>query len=42
MSAKIRASKADQVKCSLRDSGRFASDQGAIWGEIQDLVQGLT
>ena len=41
MSAKIRSSKADQVKCSLRDSGRFASDQGAIWGEIQDLVQGF-
>jgi hypothetical protein len=41
MSSKIRASKADQVKCSLRASGRFASDQGAIWGEIQDLVQGF-
>ena len=41
MSSKIRASKADQVRCSLRDSGRFASDQGAIWGEIQDLVQGF-
>jgi hypothetical protein len=41
MSSKIRASKADQVRCSLRDSGRFASDQGAIWGAIQDLVQGF-
>jgi hypothetical protein len=41
MSAKIRAGKADQVKCSLRHSGRFASDQGAIWGQIQDLAQGF-
>jgi hypothetical protein len=41
MSSKIRSSKADQVKCSLRDSGRFASDQGAIWCDIEGLVQGF-
>jgi hypothetical protein len=38
MSSKIRASKADQVRFSLKASGRFASDQGAIWGDISDLA----
>jgi len=38
MASKMRASKAEQVKFSLRTSGEFASDQGAIWGEIRDLL----
>lgn len=41
MSSKIRASKSDQVKCSLRAAGWFTSDQDAIWSEIQDLLQGF-
>ncbi|MGE5258375.1 MAG: ARPP-1 family domain-containing protein [Hyphomicrobiales bacterium] len=38
MSSKMRGSKAEQVKFSLKASGRFASDQGAIWEDISDLA----
>ena len=40
MSSKIRASKADQVSFSLKASGRFSSDQGAIWSDIENLAMG--
>ena len=40
MASKMRASKAEQVQFSLKTSGRFESDQGAIWSEIRDLAHG--
>jgi flavodoxin len=41
LSAKIRASKAEQVKHSLKTEGLFSSDQGAIWSKIGELADCL-
>ena len=34
MAPTMRAMKAQQVNCSVRQSGEYTSDQGAIWNEI--------
>jgi len=36
MSAGLRAMKSEQVQFSLRSSGDYRSDQGAIWNEISE------
>jgi len=36
MSAGLRAMKSEQVQFSLRSSGDYSSDQGAIWNEISE------
>jgi len=41
MSSKLRARKADQVKFSLKNSGRFSSDQGAIWNQVEKMAMNL-
>ena len=41
MASKLRASKADQVKYSLRNSGKFRSNQGEIWNEVSELALNL-
>jgi len=38
MASKLRASKADQVKFSLRNSGKFRSNQGEIWNDVSELA----
>jgi hypothetical protein len=38
MASKLRASKANQVKSSLKTSGRFSSDQSAIWNQVERLA----
>ena len=38
MVSKLRARKADQVKFSLKNSGRFSSDQGAIWNQVERMA----
>ena len=37
LSYKIRGKKAASVSNSLREGGNYASDQGAIWNDIQEL-----
>lgn len=41
LSGKIRASKAEQVKHSLKTEGLFSSDQGVIWSKIGELANCL-
>ena len=41
MSSKLRARKADQVKSSLKQSGKFRSNQGEVWHEIENLAMNL-
>ena len=36
MPSRLRAMKAEQVQYSIRASGEFRSDQGALWDEISD------
>ncbi len=36
MSAELRAMKAVQVQNAVRESGRFRSDQGALWDKIEE------
>ena len=36
MSSELRARKAEQVNCSVRSSGEFRADQGAIWDGIAE------
>jgi len=36
MSSSMRAMKSEQVRSSLRSSGNFVADQGAIWDEISE------
>ena len=36
MPSRLRAMKAEQVKQSIRSSGEFRSNQGALWGEISE------
>ncbi len=36
MPSRLRAMKAEQVKHSIRASGEFQSDQGALWNEISE------
>lgn len=36
MSAELRAMKAGQVHSAVRESGRFRSDQGALWDKIEE------
>ena len=38
MASKLRARKAGQVKHSLKNSGKFHSDQGAIWNSISEMA----
>jgi hypothetical protein len=38
MASKLRARKADQVKSSLKRSGRFLSDQSAIWNQVEKMA----
>jgi hypothetical protein len=38
MASKLRARKADQVKSSLKRSGRFLSNQSAIWQDVSELA----
>ena len=38
MASKLRASKANQVKSSLKTSGRFCSDQSAIWNQVEKMA----
>jgi hypothetical protein len=38
MASRLRASKADQVKFSLKNSGRFSSDQSAIWNQVEKMA----
>ena len=41
MASKLRARKADQVKFSLKNSGRFRSDQSAIWNQVEKMAMNL-
>jgi hypothetical protein len=38
MASKLRARKADQVKFSLKNSGKFSSDQSAIWNQVENMA----
>jgi hypothetical protein len=38
MAGTLRAHKANQVKFSLKNSGRFSSDQGAIWNQVEKMA----
>ena len=38
MAGTLRAHKAEQVKFSLKNSGRFSSDQGAIWNQVERMA----
>ncbi|MGD1987399.1 MAG: hypothetical protein PVH74_15155 [Desulfobacterales bacterium] len=38
MSSKLRASKADQVRYSLGNSGKFRSNQAEIWNDVEELA----
>jgi len=42
MASKLRASKADQVKSSLKNSGKFRSDQSAIWDDVEKMASNLS
>jgi hypothetical protein len=41
MASKLRASKADQVKNSLRSSGKFRSNQGEVWDGIENMAMNM-
>jgi hypothetical protein len=41
MSPKMRAGKSDQVRFSLKMSGNFTADQGAIWNDITEKAERL-
>jgi hypothetical protein len=41
MPSKLRACKAKQVKSSLKRSGKFRSNQSAIWDDVEDLALNL-
>jgi hypothetical protein len=41
MASKLRARKADQVKFSLKRSGKFRSNQGEVWNEIEHMAMNL-
>jgi hypothetical protein len=38
MASKLRARKADQVNFSLKNSGKFSSDQSAIWNQVEKMA----
>jgi hypothetical protein len=38
LSSKMRASKAKQVKSSLKRTGKFRANQNAIWNDVQELA----
>ena len=38
MASKLRAHKAAQVKQSLKHTGRFSSDQSAIWNQVEEMA----
>ena len=41
MASKLRARKADQVQSSLKRSGKFISNQSAIWDDVSEMAMNL-
>ena len=41
MASKLRARKADQVKSSLKRSGKFISNQSAIWDDVSEMAMNM-
>ena len=39
MSSNLRAMKSQHVNCSVREEGKFQTDQGALWDEISEKAQ---
>jgi len=39
MSSNLRAMKSQQVNCSVREGGKFRSDQGALWEGISEKAK---
>ena len=41
MASKLRARKADQVQSSLKRSGKFISNQSAIWDDVSEMAMNM-